>query len=59
MTEEELNQSYQDFQDELAVRELHLKLLPSFNKEPMDDLIKLLKEIKETTPIFTPESSSK
>lgn len=58
MTIEDINQSYQDFQDELAIRELNLKLLPCFNKEPLDDLLDLLKEVKENTPIFTPESYS-
>lgn len=58
MTIEDINQTYQEYQDELAVRELHLKLLPSFNTEQVDDLINLLKEVKETTPIFTPKSSS-
>lgn len=53
MTAEEINQSYQEFQDELAIRELHLKLLPSFKDESLDDLINLLKEVKENTPIFT------
>ena len=53
MTIEEINQSYQEFQDELATRELHLKLLPTFKDESLDDLINLLKEVKENTPIFT------
>ena len=53
MTAEEINQSYQEFQDELATRELHLKLLPTFKDESLDDLINLLKEVKENTPIFT------
>ena len=60
MTAEEINQSYQDFQEELASRELHLKLLSSFNDEPMDDLFDLLNELKESTPIFNnkPETHS-
>ena len=53
MTIEEINQSYQEFQDELATRELHLKLLPNFKDELLDDLINLLKEVKDNTPIFT------
>lgn len=53
MTAEEINQSYQEFQDELATRELHLKLLPTFKDESLDDLINLLKEVKDNTPIFT------
>lgn len=53
MTAEVINQSYQDFQEELATRELHLKLLSTFNDEPMDDLFDLLNELKEATPIFT------
>ena len=53
MTIEEINQSYQEFQDELATRELHLKLLPTFKDESLDDLINLLKEVKDNTPIFT------
>ena len=53
MTVEDINQSYQDFQDDLAIRELHLKLLPTFKDESLDDLINLLKEVKENTPIFT------
>jgi len=52
MTIEEINQSYQEFQDELATRELHLKLLPTFKDESLDDLINLLKEVKDNTPIF-------
>ena len=53
MTIEEINQSYQEFQDELATRELHLKLLPTFKDESLDDLINLLKEVKDNTPIST------
>ena len=53
MTIEGINQSYQEFQDELATRELHLKLLPTFKDELLDDLINLLKEVKDNTPIFT------
>ena len=53
MTIEEINQSYQEFQDELATRELHLELLPTFKDESLDDLINLLKEVKDNTPIFT------
>ena len=53
MTREEINQSYQEFQDELATRELHLKILPNFKDELLDDLINLLKEVKDNTPIFT------
>ncbi|MBO4561259.1 MAG: hypothetical protein J5705_04745 [Bacteroidaceae bacterium] len=52
MTVEEINQSYQDFQDELATRELHLKLLPAFKDERLDDLISLLNEIREAPPIL-------
>ena len=52
MTAKEINQSYQEFQDELATRELHLKLLPTFKDESLDDLINLLKEVKDNTPIF-------
>ena len=52
MTVEDINQSYQDFQDDLAIRELHLKLLPTFKDESMDDLLSLLNELKEATPIF-------
>ena len=58
MTIEEINQSYQEFQDELATRELHLKLLPTFKDESLDDLINLLKEVKENTPIFTEKEDS-
>lgn len=58
MTAEEINQSYQKFQDELATRELHLKLLPTFKDESLDDLINLLKEVKENTPIFTEKEDS-
>ena len=53
MTVEEINQSYQDFQDDLATRELHLKLLPNFKDESLDDLFNLINELRETTPIFT------
>ena len=51
MTTEEINQSYQDFQDELATRELHLKLLPTFKDESLDELLYLLNELKGDTPI--------
>ncbi len=44
-TIEEINKSFEEYQEELELRELHLKLLPSFNKEPIDDLFSLLNEI--------------
>ena len=54
MTPEEINQAYQDFQDDLATRELKLKLLPTFKEdESLNDLLKLLNEVREATPIFT------
>ena len=52
MTIEEINQSYQDFQDELATRELHLKYPVTFSDDHQDDLFTLLKEINESTPLF-------
>lgn len=52
MTVEEINNSFQEYQDDLAVRELHLKLPVTFNDNSLDDLFTLLKEIKET-PVFT------
>ena len=45
-TLEEINNSFEEYQEELKQRELHLKLLPSFNKEPIDDLFSLLNENK-------------
>ena len=53
MTVEEINKSYQEYQDDLARRELHLKLLVTFIDEPMDDLFTLLKEINDSPPVFT------
>ena len=53
MTAEEINQSYQEFQDELATRELHLKLLPTFKDESLDELLDLINELKGNTPVFT------
>ncbi len=53
MTIEEINKTYQDFQDELATRELHLKLLPTFKDESLDELLDLINELKGNTPIFT------
>lgn len=58
MTVEEINQSYQDFQDDLATRELHLKLLPTFKDESLDDLFNLLNEVREATPIFAEKEQS-
>ena len=58
MTTEEINQAYQDFQDELTTRELHLKLLPTFKDESLDDLLNLLNEVKENTPIITEKEQS-
>ena len=52
MTVEEINNSFQEYQDDLAVRELHLKLPVTFNDNSLDDLFTLLKEIEET-PVFT------
>ena len=53
MTTEEINQSYQDFQDDLAIRELHLKILPTFkDDEFLDKLFSQLNEIKETPPVL-------
>ena len=53
MTTEEINQSYQDFQDDLAIRELHLKILPTFkDDEFLDTLFSQLNEIKETPPVL-------
>ena len=53
MTVEEINKSYQEYQDDLARRELHLKLLVTFKGEHMDDLFTLLKEINDSPPVFT------
>ena len=53
MKPEDINQAYQDFQDDLATRELHLKLLPAFKDERLDDLLNLLKEVKGDTPTLT------
>ena len=53
MTTEEINQSYQDFQDDLAIRELHLKILPTFKDDEFrDKLFSQLNEIKETPPVL-------
>ena len=42
---EEINQQFSEFQDELTIREKHLKLLPAFKEEEeLNDLIALLKE---------------
>ena len=53
MTVEEINNSYQEYQDDLARRELHLKLPVTFIDEHMDDLFTLLKEINDSPPVFT------
>ena len=53
MTLDELNNSFQEYQDDLAVREQHLKLLVTFRDNHQDDLLSLLKELNESTPVFT------
>lgn len=53
MTVEEINNSYQEYQDDLARRELHLKLPVTFIDEHMDDLYTLLKEINDSPTVFT------
>lgn len=41
---DEINQQFQDFQDDLTLREKRLKLLTSFKEEDeLDDLMSLLK----------------
>lgn len=42
-TEEELNQLFQDYQDDLTLRDKHIKLLVSFN-DSMDELLSLLQQ---------------
>lgn len=39
---EEINQDFQDYQDDLIIREKHLKLPSSFDTSSMDDIIALL-----------------
>ena len=41
-TVDDINQEFQDFQDDLTLREKHLKLPSSFDTSSMDDLISLL-----------------
>lgn len=53
MTVEEINNSYQEYQDDLALRELHLKLPVTFCDDHLDDLFTLLKEIKDSPPLLT------
>lgn len=42
VTVDDINQEFQDFQDDLILREKHLKLPSSFDTSSMDDLISLL-----------------
>ena len=39
---EEINHQFQDFQDQLLIKEKKLKLLVSFTDDSLDDLIQLL-----------------
>lgn len=39
---EEINQDFQEYQDDLIIREKHLKLPSSFDTSSMDDIIALL-----------------
>ena len=56
MTLEEINNSFQEYQDDLAVRELHLKPIFHFSDDHQDDLFALLKELRNSTPIlFDPD----
>lgn len=41
-TLDDINQEFQDFQDDLTLREKHLKLPSSFDTSSMDDLISML-----------------
>jgi len=41
---DEINDMFDDYQKDLGVRSLHLKLLPVFPTAELDDLISLLKE---------------
>lgn len=41
-TVDEINQEFQDYQDDLTLREKHLKLPSTFDTSSMDDLIALL-----------------
>lgn len=43
-TPEEINDMYDSYQEDLTIRDRHLKLLPVFPTEGLDDLIALLKE---------------
>ena len=49
-TLEEINRFFDSYQEDLATRELHLKLLVKFT--PMDDLDDLLLTLKDSTPDF-------
>ena len=48
-TVEDINQEFQDYQDDLLIRQKHLKLLPSFDTSSMDDLMSLLDRPQEIT----------
>ena len=43
-TVEDINDKYDSYIHDLDIRELHLKLIPVFPTEELDDLLSLLKE---------------
>lgn len=43
-TLEEINSSYDSYQEDLQTRDLHLRLLVSFDDSGMDDILSLIKE---------------
>lgn len=46
MTNEEINQEFLEFQEELKTRDKKLKLLMKFENQYEDDLFKMLGELK-------------
>lgn len=48
----DINQQFSEYQHQLDISELHLKLLPEFNYE-FDELLQLLNEVKEK-PLLEP-----
>lgn len=43
-TVDDINREFQDYQEDLQTRDLHLRLLVSFDDSGMDDILSLIKE---------------
>lgn len=55
MKDKDINEQFDDYQNSIRIRELHLRLLPHFDLDA-DKLLLLLEDIKEST-ILQPETN--